>query len=48
MQTIENIFEVDISTYAKVNFDSLIRIVDSLGGVTVDNPVAFSAGGYYF
>lgn len=46
--TMENLAGRDISTYVKVNFDSLIDIVDVLGGVTVHNPYAFSAGGYYF
>ena len=46
--SVENLFGRDISTYAKVNFRSLINIVDTLGGITVYNPVAFSAGGYNF
>lgn len=48
LATMENLAGRDISTYVKVNFDSLIDIVDVLGGVTVYNPYEFSAGGYYY
>lgn len=46
--TLENIYGIDISYYTKVNFTSLIKIVDILGGVDVNSEYAFSAGGYTF
>lgn len=48
MQTLENLYGIDISYYARVNFTSLIKIVDALGGVDVNSEYAFSAGGYSF
>ena len=38
METIENVFDVDIHYYVKVNFKGVVEIVDALGGVTVDVP----------
>lgn len=46
--TIENLFNIDINYYARVNFSSLIEIIDAIGGVTVNSPNTFSAGGYSF
>ena len=43
VETIEEYFGTDINYYARVNFSSLIDIVDALGGITVENPVAFTA-----
>lgn len=48
MNTLEQLYGIDISYYARVNFTSLIEIVDALGGVDVDSQIAFSAGGYEF
>lgn len=43
MNTLGNLFGIDIDYYVKVNFTSLITIVDALGGITVDNPRAFKS-----
>ena len=48
MATLEQLYGIDISYYARVNFTSLITIVDAMGGVDVNSEVAFSAGGYDF
>ena len=32
----------------RINFDSLLKLVDTVGGVDVNSDVAFSAGGYTF
>ncbi|MDY5987653.1 MAG: LCP family protein, partial [Lachnoclostridium sp.] len=48
MNTLESIYGIDITYYARVNFTSLITIVDALGGVNVESEYAFSAGGYDF
>ena len=48
MATLEQIYGIDISYYARVNFSSLIKIVDALGGVDVDSEVEFSVNGYNF
>lgn len=43
MATLENLLGVSIDYYARVNFTSLVTIVDALGGITVDNPEAFTS-----
>lgn len=48
METLESLYGIDISYYARVNFTSLITIVDALGGVDVNSEYAFKAGGYSF
>lgn len=48
MNTLENVYGIDISYYARVNFTSLITIVDLLGGVDVNSEFAFTTthGGF--
>lgn len=48
MATLENIYGIDISYYARVNFTSLVRIVDALGGIDVYSEYAFEGRGYQF
>lgn len=48
METLEELYNIDISYYARVNFTSLIKIVDALGGVNVYSEYVFSAGGTNF
>lgn len=40
-QTIEDFLDTKILYYIRVNFDSLVKVVDSIGGVDIDNDVAF-------
>ena len=47
--TINNLYDCDIDYYVRVNFSSLIEIVDAIGGITIYNEFAFtSVDGYYF
>lgn len=48
MATLESIYRIDINYYARVNFTSLVKIVDAIGGVDVDSEYSFSARGYDF
>lgn len=43
METLSNLFSIDISYYVRVNFSSMEQIVDALGGIEVDNPEAFTS-----
>ena len=43
IDSVENFFGVTLNYYARVNFSSVVDIVNALGGITVDNPVAFTA-----
>ncbi|WP_374937170.1 LCP family protein [Bacillus clarus] len=42
IDTVENFLNVPVDYYVKFNFKSFIKIVDSLGGITVDVPVEFT------
>ena len=42
VKTIENFMDIDINYYVRVNFTSVIKIVNALGGVTVNSPVSFT------
>lgn len=49
INTIEKLLDTKIDYYVKVNFSSLIKIVDTLGGVEVDSKYAFtSIDGYKY
>lgn len=48
LTSVENFFGVELNYYARVNFSSLEKIVNALGGITVSNPHDFSAGGFHF
>lgn len=39
IDTVENFLDVPVDYYVKFNFESFIKIVDSLGGIEVDVPV---------
>ena len=38
IETIENVFNVDINYYVKINFKGVVSLIDTLGGVYVDVP----------
>lgn len=49
VQTIEDLLELDINYYVKVNFTSVIDIVDALGGLEVYSEYTFTSySGYRF
>ena len=49
VQTIEDLLELDINYYVKVNFTSVIDIVDALGGLDVYSEYTFTSySGYSF
>lgn len=49
VQTIEDLLDIDINYYVKVNFTSLIKVVDTLGGIDVYSNYNFTSGeGYRF
>lgn len=47
-QTIEQLTGVGIDHTLRVDFDGFISLTEVVGGVTVDNPSAFSNSGYQF
>lgn len=49
INTLEDLFDTKINYYVKVNFTSLVDIVDSLDGITVTSPYSFvSQDGYSY
>ncbi len=48
INTLETLFDVEIDYYVKVNFTSVVNIVNKLGGINVYSEYSFSAGGYSF
>lgn len=42
--TLENLYETEIPFYVRVNFTSLIQMVDTLGGIDVESDLAFTTG----
>ena len=40
--TIENYFGIDINYYVVLNFSSLVKIIDAIGGLDVHNPYKFT------
>ena len=43
MDTLESLFDVEFNYYVKVNFKSVVDIVDAVGGVTVNSEFDFSS-----
>ena len=41
VKTVENFLGIEINYYVKVNFTSLIKMVDALGGIDVESPISF-------
>ena len=44
METLGKLYQTDINYYVRLNFTSLIDIVDILGGIDVDSEYAFTTG----
>ncbi|MBR6572774.1 MAG: LCP family protein [Clostridia bacterium] len=45
MKTLEALFDIKFNYYVKVNFESVVEVVDTLGGVTVNSEYNFTS--YY-
>lgn len=48
IDTVENFLDIPIDYYVQVNMESFKDIVNTVGGVTVNNSFAFSSGGHSF
>ncbi len=48
VSTVEDLLDVDINYYVRVNFTTVIKLVDTLGGVDVYSDYAFTTQGYSF
>lgn len=48
VKTVEDLLDTDINYYVRVNFTTVIKLVDKLGGIDVYSDYNFSRGGYNF
>jgi len=48
MNTVEQFLDIPIDYFVRVNMEGFKDIVDAVGGITVDNDLDFSYGGYHF
>lgn len=50
VKTLENLYDIPINYYARLNFTSFVKLINALGGVTVYNDQAFTSlhGNYNF
>lgn len=39
MQTIEDLLQIDIPYYVRVNFNALVNLVDAIGGINIDSDI---------
>ena len=46
--TVEDLLDTDINYYVRVNFTTIIKLVDTLGGIQVYSDYDFSTQGYHF
>ncbi|MBQ1521271.1 MAG: LCP family protein [Erysipelotrichaceae bacterium] len=46
INTLEGMLDINMNYFVKVNFSSVVRIIDALGGIDVDNPYAFRTNAY--
>ncbi|WP_018922031.1 LCP family protein [Salsuginibacillus kocurii] len=42
VETVEQLFDIPVDYYTKMNFTAFIEIIDTLGGIEVDSPLAFT------
>lgn len=43
MATLENLYDIDLDYYVRVNFTGFVNIIDTLGGVDVESEYAFTS-----
>jgi polyisoprenyl-teichoic acid--peptidoglycan teichoic acid transferase len=48
MDTTEHLLDIPIDYYVQINMEGFEDIVNAVGGVTVQNDIAFNSGGYTF
>lgn len=48
MATVENLLDIPIDYYVKINMEGFKDIVDAVDGITVNNTFSFSEGGHQF
>ena len=44
METLEDLYGVNIDYYVEINFSGCVAVVDALGGITIDSEIEFTCG----
>ncbi|WP_281658720.1 LCP family protein [Halobacillus sp. Cin3] len=47
IQTVENLLDIELDYYVKMNMEGLSDMVDAVGGITVNNELQWTDTGYY-
>ncbi|ELK46315.1 LCP family protein [Halobacillus sp. BAB-2008] len=47
IQTVENLLDVEMDYFVRMNMEGLAEMVDAIGGITVNNDLAWTDTGYY-
>jgi LCP family protein required for cell wall assembly len=48
VNTIEKLYDIDINYFVQIEFETVVRLVDAIGGISVYSPHSFSADGQRF
>jgi LCP family protein required for cell wall assembly len=48
INSVQNLLDIPIDFYVSVNMEGIKEVVDAVGGVDVDSPIAFNQNGYDF
>ena len=48
IKTLENLYNIDISYYVRLNFTGFKEIIDAIGGITVESEVDFQVAQWHF
>lgn len=48
VNTVQNLLNIPVDYYISVNMESMQKIVDTIGGITITPPLSFSHSGYTF
>jgi LCP family protein required for cell wall assembly len=48
MAILENLYDINIDYYIRLNFTSMVKVVDALGGIEVESDYAFCHRGYCY
>lgn len=48
ISTLEDLYDTKINYYIRVNFNTLISLVDQIGGIDIYSDMSFNAGGVHF
>lgn len=48
VHTLENLYDIDLNYYVRLNFTSFLRLIDLLGGIDIENDQEFTVGNTHY